>query len=204
VAHTLANLGDAPARYLLLCTPAGFEAYFGRLAAEAAGEDPPAWALAPTPPVTTVGAQIGERGDLAAATPIAPAGDRFDVVVHGEQNDGRVGVMLNRLLPGTSGPPLHRHAFDETFYVLEGELTFQVDDELVTRGAGELLFVPGGIVHAFANRGDAPARFLIACTPAGFERHFARRAAEAEGVAAPAWAMLPIPSVTKVGPPIDG
>ena len=39
--HTLANLGDAPARYVLLCTPAGFEGYFARLAAEAAGEDPP-------------------------------------------------------------------------------------------------------------------------------------------------------------------
>ena len=75
VEHTLANLGDAPARYVLLCTPAGFERYFARLAAEAAGEDPPPWALAPTPPVTTLGGQIGERDDLASATPIAPAGD---------------------------------------------------------------------------------------------------------------------------------
>ena len=181
VAHTLANLGDAPARYVLLCTPAGFEGYFGRLAAEAAGEDPPAWALAPTPPVTTVGGQIGERGDVAAATPIAPAGDHFNVVVHGEQNDGRVGVMLNRMPPGATGPPLHHHAFDEMFYVLEGELAFQVEDELVTKRSGELVFVPGGVAHAFTNRGDAPARFLIACTPAGFERHFARRAARGGG-----------------------
>ena len=202
VDHTLANLGDAPARYLLLCTPAGFEAYFGRLAAEAAGKDPPAWALAPTPPVTTVGGQIGERGDVAAATPIAPAGDHFNVVVHGEQNDGRVGVMLNRMPPGATGPPLHHHAFDELFYVLEGQLDFQVEDELVTKRSGELVFVPGGVAHAFTARGDAPARFLIACTPAGFERHFARRAAEAEGVAPPVWAMLPIPPVTRVGPPI--
>lgn len=204
VAHTLANHGDVPARYLLLCTPAGFEAYFGRLAAEAAGEDPPAWALAPTPPVTTVGGRIGERGDVAAAAPIAPAGDQFNVVVHGEQNDGRVGLMLNRMPPGAPGPPLHHHAFDEMFYVLEGELAFQVEDELVTKGSGELVLVPGGVVHAFTNRGDAPARFLIACTPAGFERHFARRAAEAAGIAPPDWAMLPLPSVTKVGPPIGG
>ena len=143
VAHTLANFGDAPARYLLLCTPAGFEAYFGRLAAEAAGEDPPAWALAPTPPVTTVGGQIGERGDVAAATPIAPAGDHFNVVVHGEQNDGRVGVMLNRMPPGATGPPLHHHAFDEMFYVLEGELAFQVEDELVTNGIRRARLRPG-------------------------------------------------------------
>jgi quercetin dioxygenase-like cupin family protein len=204
VAHTLANLGDAPARYLLLCTPAGFEAYFGRLAAEAAGEDPPAWALAPTPTVTTVGGPIGDRGDVAAATPIARAGDQFNVVVHGEQNDGRVGLMLNRMAPGAAGPPLHHHAFDEMFYVLDGELAFRVEDEIVTKRSGELVFVPGGVVHAFTNRGDAPARFLIACTPAGFERRFARRAAEAAGVAPPAWAMLPIPSVTKVGAPIGG
>ena len=204
VPHTLANLDDAPARYLLLCTPAGFESYFGRLAAEAAGEDPPAWALAPTPPVTTVGGQIGARDDVAAATPIAPAGDQFNVLVHGEQNDGRVGVMLNRMSPGATGPPLHHHAFEEMFYVLEGELTFQVDDELATKGAGDVVFVAGGVAHAFANRGDAPARFLLTCTPAGFERHFARRAADAEGIDPPAWALQPIPSVTKVGPPVGG
>ena len=204
VEHTLANLGEAPARYLLLCTPAGFEAYFGRLGAEAAGEDPPAWALAPTPPVTTVGGQIGERGDVATATPLAPVDGRFKVLVRGEQNDGRVGMMLNRMPAGATGPPLHHHAFEEMFYVLEGELTFQIEDQLVTKGPGELVFVPGGVAHAFTNRGDAPARFLLTCTPAGFERHFARRSAEAEGVAPPAWAMLPIPSVTKVGPPVGG
>jgi quercetin dioxygenase-like cupin family protein len=204
VPHTLANLGDAPARYVLLCTPAGFEGYFGRLAAEAAGEEPPAWTLAPTPPVTTVGGQIGDRGDIAAATPIAPAGDRFNVVVHGEQNDGRIGVMLNRMPAGMTGPPLHHHEFEEMFYLLEGELTFQIEDELVAKGPGEIVFVPGGVAHAFSNRGDAPARFLLACTPAGFERHFARRAAEAEGVAPPTWALPPLPSVTKVGPPIGG
>ena len=88
MAHTLANLGEVPARYVLLCTPAGFEGYFARLAAEAAGEDPPPWALAPTPPVTTVGGQIGERGDSAAATPIAPAGGRVNVLVRGEQTLG--------------------------------------------------------------------------------------------------------------------
>jgi quercetin dioxygenase-like cupin family protein len=204
VPHTLATLGDAPARYLLLCTPAGFEAYFGRLAAEAADEEPPAWALAPTPPVTTIGGHIGDRDDVGTATPIAPAGGRFNVVVHGEQNDGRVGVMLSRMPAGATGPQLHHHAFAEMFYVLEGELTFQVEGELVTKGPGDLVFVPGGVAHAFTNRGDAPARFLLACTPAGFERHFARRAAEAEGVDPPDWAMLPIPSVTKVGPPIGG
>jgi len=203
VPHTLANRGDVPARYLLLCTPAGFEAYFGRLAAEAAGEDPPAWALAPTPPVTTVGGQIGERDDVAAATPIAPAGGRVNVLVRGEQSDGRIAVMENRVRAGSPGPRLHHHEFGELFYVLDGELTFQVGDELVTRRTGELAFVAPGVHHAFANFGDVDARQLIVCTPAGFEAYFGRIAAEDAGVDPPDWAREPTPEVSVVGPQID-
>lgn len=59
--HTLANLGDAPARYLLICTPAGFERQLARRAADRAGVDPPDWALRPIPEVTVVGPRIGER-----------------------------------------------------------------------------------------------------------------------------------------------
>jgi quercetin dioxygenase-like cupin family protein len=202
VDHTLANLGDAPARYLLLCTPAGFEGYFARLAAEAAGEEVPSWALAPTPPVTTVGGQIGERGDAAGATPIAPAPGRVNVLVRGEHSGGRIAVMDNRVGVGFSGPPLHHHDFDELFYVLDGELTFQLGDEVFTRRAGEFAFAPRGAHHTFANHSGAEARTLIVCTPAGFERYFARIAAEQEGVDVPDWALQPTPQVTTVGPAI--
>jgi mannose-6-phosphate isomerase-like protein (cupin superfamily) len=202
VAHTLANLGDTPARYLLLCTPAGFEGYFARLAAQAAGEDPPSWALAPTPPVTTVGGPIGERDDVAAAAPIAPAMGRVNVLARSEQTGGRIAVMDNHVGAGFAGPRLHHHDFDELFWILEGELTFQLGDELLTRRAGELAFAPRGVHHTFANRGDAAARTLIVCTPAGFERYFARIAAGQAGVDAPEWARAPIPQVTTVGPQI--
>ena len=202
VAHTLANLSDAPARYVLLCTPAGFEGYFARLAAQAAGEDPPPWALAPTPPVTTVGGQIAERDDVAAATPIAPATGGVNVLARSEQAGGRIAVMDNHVRAGFAGPRLHHHDFDELFWVLEGELTFQLGDELLARRAGELAFAPRGVHHTFANRGDAGARTLIVCTPAGFERYFARIAANQAGIDAPAWARAPIPQVTTVGPQI--
>jgi quercetin dioxygenase-like cupin family protein len=203
VAHTLANLGDARARYLLLCTPAGFEGYFARLAAQAAGEEPPSWARAPTPPVTTVGGQIGERDDTATATPIAPADGRVNVLVRSEQSGGRIAVMDNRVGAGSAGPRLHHHDFDELFCVLDGELVFQLGNERVTRRAGELAFAPRGVHHTFANHGDAEARTLIVCTPAGFERYFARMAAEHAGVPAPEWALQPTPAVTTVGPQID-
>lgn len=63
-------------------------------------------------------------------------------------------------------------------YMLEGELLFQVEDALVT-AAGEPSFAPRNLAHTLANHSDAPARYLLICTPAGFERHWARTAAQA-------------------------
>jgi quercetin dioxygenase-like cupin family protein len=97
---------------------------------------------------------------------------------------------------------LHRHDFDEAFYMLEGELTFRLGDELITRGAGELAFAPRGAAHTLANLSQAPARYVLVCTPAGFERHFARRQAESDGVEPPSWALKEIPEVVRLGPRI--
>jgi len=49
---------------------------------------------------------------------------------------------------------------------------------------------------------DAPARALIVCTPAGFERYFARMQAERERVEPPAWALQEIPETIRLGPRI--
>jgi quercetin dioxygenase-like cupin family protein len=73
---------------------------------------------------------------------------------------------------GWDGPPLHHHGFDEAFYVLDGELTFQLGDEVVARGSGELVFAPRDALHTLANLSDGPARYLLVCTPGGFERRF--------------------------------
>ena len=124
------------------------------------------------------------------------------VLVRSEQSTGRVGIIESVMPPGAAGPPLHTHDFDEAFYVIEGVFTFQLHGELVEVGAGGLAFAPGGEPHTFTNRGDSPARYLIVCTPAGFEREFARRAARKQGVEPPEWALQEIPSVTRVGPRI--
>ena len=127
---------------------------------------------------------------------------RTKVLLRSEESGGRVSVIDNVVPARAKGPFLHRHDFDEAFYMLEGELTFQVEDELVTARAGELAFAPGGVAHTFTNRSDEPARYLLVCTPAGFERYFARMAAEQEGVAPPDWALQELPEVVRVGPQI--
>jgi mannose-6-phosphate isomerase-like protein (cupin superfamily) len=184
VPHTFANLGEAPARYVLLSTPAAFN-------------------REPVPEVTPMGPRIGERSDLPPARPLETVPGGVRVLVRGADSDGRVAIMDNTVPAGVKGPPFHHHEFDEAFYVLDGELTFRLGDELVTRGAGELVFAPGGAQHTFANRSAAEARMLLVCTPAGFERYFQRMAAREAGVEPPREALEPWPEVTVVGPQIE-
>lgn len=124
------------------------------------------------------------------------------ILLRSEETSGAISVIENTLEAGAPGPPLHHHDFDEAFYILEGELTFQVEDEILTAGPGELAFAPRGVAHTLANRSDAPARYLLVCTPAGFERVMARRIAKHDGVDPPDWALQPSPEVTIVGPRI--
>ena len=124
------------------------------------------------------------------------------VLLRSEESAGAVGVVESHVSPGWEGPPLHHHPFDEGFYVLEGELTFQLGEELRSATPGDFVFAPADAVHTFANLSDAPARYLIVVTPGGFERYFERRAAKVKGVEPPAWALEPYPETTVVGPRI--
>lgn len=120
------------------------------------------------------------------------------VLLRGEDSGGHVAVVE---LTGHGRPPLHRHDFDEAFYVLEGELTFQLGDERSTRRAGQLAFAPRGVPHTYANRSEGPARALLVITPAGFERYFDEIAGRATGQEPSLDGQLP--EVATVGPPLD-
>jgi quercetin dioxygenase-like cupin family protein len=127
---------------------------------------------------------------------------RAAVLLRSEETSGHVSITEIVVPAHSAGPPLHAHNFDEAFYLLEGELIFQVDGVLEIKRAGELIFAPRNVAHALANHRGAPARYMLVCTPAGFERHWARIAAEAAGMEPPQWALQPIPDVTVIGPPI--
>jgi quercetin dioxygenase-like cupin family protein len=127
----------------------------------------------------------------------------IDVLLRGENSGGRLAV-IEEVVPANFGPPLHVHpSFDEGFYVLEGELTFQVRDEILTGRSGTFAFALRGTPHTFANRSGKDARVLIVCTPAGFERYFDRLAAQLAGVDPPSEAGASEPETHVVGPPIE-
>ena len=73
------------------------------------------------------------------------------------------------LEPGTEPGDPHYHAnHSDSFYVLEGELEFQIDGRAVRAAAGTLVVAPRGAVHAFPVAIGGPARLLNLHTPGGF------------------------------------
>jgi quercetin dioxygenase-like cupin family protein len=87
----------------------------------------------------------------------------------GEQTGGAFGLIDN-LMPAGFASPYHMHRNeDESFYVVEGEMTFYVGDERVKGGAGAFVFGPRGIPHGIEVNGTEPARILLQNYPAGFE-----------------------------------
>ena len=68
---------------------------------------------------------------------------------------------------------LHMHErLEETWFVLEGQLEFRLGEETFTATAGASVFVPPRVAHAFANRTEAAARFLLMMSPPGHDRYF--------------------------------
>jgi glyoxylate utilization-related uncharacterized protein len=63
---------------------------------------------------------------------------------------------------------MHRNE-DESFYVLEGEMTFYVGEERVKAEPGAFVYGPRGVPHGFEVNGTEPARILLQNYPAGFE-----------------------------------
>ena len=102
----------------------------------------------------------------------------------GDQTAGRF-ALFEEVLPHGAAPPLHSHPQDETFYILEGELTaWLVEPELADDGSeppawvktrahrcsiGDVVFAPRGTPHTFRVESDT-ARMLVLSTPAGIEK----------------------------------
>jgi mannose-6-phosphate isomerase-like protein (cupin superfamily) len=90
------------------------------------------------------------------------------------ETDGAIAVYEGARPGHTSGPALHVHdCEDEARYVIEGEATVQLGDEVSTAASGSFIWMPRGVPHTFANLGDAPLRLLGFAVPSGVEELFA-------------------------------
>ncbi len=95
----------------------------------------------------------------------------FSIMAGSEETDGRFG-LIEMVAPKGREPSRHLHyTDDEGFYVLEGELTFYVGEEIYEASPGTFVFLPHGIPHSYTFETDA-VRMLSIVAPGGLERHF--------------------------------
>lgn len=104
------------------------------------------------------------------------AGARVVVKALGNR-DGAFPSVLEQVVPPGYATPVHvHHTEDESWYVLEGQVTFRCGEATLTAGPGAFVFAPRGVPHVLINAGTEPARTLI-ITPPGFGQ-FVQEASE--------------------------
>lgn len=80
---------------------------------------------------------------------------------------------MEGFVPTGGGPPPHIHEReDETLYILEGRCSVQIGEEQVEASAGDFIFLPRGVPHAFRNDAPETLRLILTFVPSGIEKFF--------------------------------
>ena len=119
-----------------------------------------------------------------------------------EDTQGQFALIEAVARKGNVPPPHIHHREEETFYVLEGEMTVSVGDRTTKAKPGTMVFLPRDVVHSFAIESEQ-LRMLILLTPAGMEGWFKEFSAPAPAMRLPPAAEVPYSEIQKmleVGP----
>jgi mannose-6-phosphate isomerase-like protein (cupin superfamily) len=128
--------------------------------------------------------------DSPTARHIGLVGDTYTITVAGADTQDRFCVIDMHVPPG-GGPGPHRHNFEETFILLEGEMDVTFRGTKSTVRAGETVNVPANAPHQFHNSSAQPVRMICICAPAGNDRFFAEVG-------------VPVATRTAPPPPLNG
>jgi len=91
----------------------------------------------------------------------------------GSDSDGAWSLLETVLSPKFSGMPIHWHEVtQQSFYVLTGRVTFEIEKRVFTAEPGSFISVPVLVPHTFRNEYDQPARMLEINVPSGLENSF--------------------------------
>jgi quercetin dioxygenase-like cupin family protein len=100
---------------------------------------------------------------------VAVVGDVYRFLATGDDANSKY-AMWEAIVPPGGGPPPHVHSREEeAFYILEGEITFQVGEKRIVATAGMFANMPVGTPHSFKNESSRPAKMLISVASAGLE-----------------------------------
>ncbi len=96
----------------------------------------------------------------------------LDVKISGNDTDGGVAMFEQTSLSQGRGTPLHvHHKQDEYFYVVEGEYYFQIGDDTFRATAGDTIFLPMKVPHAWSQV-SAKGKMTVTFQPAGKMENF--------------------------------
>ena len=104
---------------------------------------------------------------------IGLVGDTYTILLSGDDTGGRY-CLIDMHIPPGGGPPPHRHDFEESFTILEGEIEATFRGEKSAVRAGETINIPANAPHSFTNASKQTVRLLCLCVPAGQEEFFAQ------------------------------
>jgi len=83
----------------------------------------------------------------AAQVPLNVVGEQISVLARGDVTGSY--EVFHQGGPEGAGPPPHEHAWDESYYVLAGELEVMVAGQVQVLVPGEFVHIPGGTFHNF-------------------------------------------------------
>ena len=82
-----------------------------------------------------------------APVPLQLVGEEITILAAGEQTGSY--EVFRQEGPEGSGPPPHNHAWDEAFYVVDGEIAFGLGEQELVATPGTFVHIPGGMTHWF-------------------------------------------------------
>ena len=123
------------------------------------------------PPDDLTRSLVLSQSDDKSFPHIGLVGDTYTILLSGKDTAGRFS-LIDMFIPPGGGPPPHRHDFEESFIILEGEIEATFRGEKTTAVAGQTIHIPANAPHQFQNKSDKSARLLCICAPAGQEEFF--------------------------------
>jgi quercetin dioxygenase-like cupin family protein len=109
--------------------------------------------------------------DNQKAAHVGVVGDTYTILLTGDDTNGRF-CLIDMHVPPGGGPPPHRHDFEETFVMLEGELELTFRGSNSVARVGDTVNIPANAPHQFHNGSQKAVRMLCICSPAGQEKFF--------------------------------
>ena len=98
--------------------------------------------------------------------------DEITIKVSAKDSDGAYSLMHWIVAPNAFAPAHAHEEYEETFYVLSGELEFLVGTDTTLVTAGDFIRAPKGTRHGYTNPTDQKAELLVGFTPGGMEDLF--------------------------------